>query len=127
MKTKIIISLFGLLCISGDFVGSCDEKIEPKPNYFFVNVITKGSLLFISPGGVVGTCTNKTMGVSIRVDVTETGGEQNSFLLQTGDYCEFTTEAVTIKLYRDQQIQITAYAEQVPGGYTQVRGIDYLS
>ena len=127
MKAKIIISLLALLFISGDFVGSCDEEIEPKPDYFFVNVKTKGFLLYENTAGIVGDCIEMTKDVPIRVDIIEASGKQSSFLIQTGDHCDFTTEAVTIKLYRDQQIQITAYAEHVPGGYAQVRGIDYLS
>ena len=126
MKKKIIISLLGLLFIAGDFVGSCDEELEPKPDYIIVNVLTKGSLLFKSPGSIEGTCIDTTKNVPIRVDVTEGGGEQSNFFLQTSDHCEFATETVTIRLYREQQIEIKAYAEQVPGGYTQVRGMDNL-
>jgi len=120
MKTKIIISLLGLLFIAGDFVGSCDEELEPKPDYIIVNVLTKGSLLFKNQGNLEGTCIDTTKNIPIRVDVTEGGGEQNNFFLQTSNHCEFTSETVTIKLYRNQQIEIKAYAEQVPGWYTQV-------
>jgi len=127
MKTKIIISLMGLLFISGDFVGSCDEEIEPKPDFIIVNVITEGFLLFNNTSSIEGTCIDTTKDVPIRVDVTEDGGEQSNFFLQTSDQCEFTTETVTIKLYREQQIEIKAYAEQVPGGCIQVRGMDNLS
>ena len=109
MKTKIIISLLGLLFIAGDFVGSCDEELEPKPDYIIVNVLTKGSLLFKSPGSIVGTCIDTTKNVPIRVDVTEGGGEQSNFFLQTSDHCEFATETVTIRLYREQQIEIKQY------------------
>ena len=127
MKAKIIISLIGLLFISGDFVGSCDEEIEPKPDYIIVNVTAEGFLLFKNTGSIEGSCIDTTKDVPIRVDVTEGGGEQSNFFLQTSEQCEFTTETVTIKLYREQQIEIKAYAEQVPGGYTQVRGRDNLS
>lgn len=127
MKTKIIILLLALLFISGDFVGSCDEEILPIPDYFFVNVMTNGFLSLKNSAGIVEDCTDTTRHVPITVDITEANGKQSNFFLQSDDNCEFATEAVTIKLYRDQQIQITAYTEQVPNGYTQVRGTDNLN
>ncbi len=38
MKTKIIISLLGLLFISGAFTEGCEEEEEPKPDYITVTV-----------------------------------------------------------------------------------------
>ncbi len=44
MKTKIILSLLGLLFISGAFGEGCEEEEEPKPDYITVNVTVSGDL-----------------------------------------------------------------------------------
>ena len=45
MKTKIILSLLGLLFISGAFTEGCEEEEEPKPDYITVNVNVSGNHL----------------------------------------------------------------------------------
>ena len=127
MKTKIIISLLGLLFIAGDFVGGCEEEEEPKPDYITVNVTTNGSLLKRLTGSTVTSCEQITIGVTVRVDVIKAGGERFNLFTQTDSNCNFTAEAVSFNLYREQPIEVIAYAEQVPAGYTQVQGVDYLS
>ena len=41
MKTKIILSLLGLLFISGAFTEGCDEE-KPKPDYITINITIQG-------------------------------------------------------------------------------------
>ena len=127
MKTKIIISLLGLLFIAGDFVGGCEEEEEPKPDYITVNVTTNGQILTEIPNNPILFCDNLIQDIPVRVDVIKAGGERFNFYTTTDISCKFTSETATFKLYREQPIEIIAYVEIVPGGYTQVRGVDYLS
>ena len=127
MKTKIIISLLGLLFIAGDFIGGCEEEEEPKPDYITVNVTTNGSLLRRLTGSPVTSCDVFTRGVTVRVDVIKDGGERFNLFTQTDSHCDFTAETVTFNLYREQPIEVIAYAEQVTAGHTQIQGVDYLS
>ena len=129
MKTKIIISLLGLFFISGAFGDGCEEEEEPKPDYITVNVSTIGYLYTKQVGFAELTCDLSLVpSKTIKIEIIKAGGERFDFYSQVGDLlCQFGTNAVSFKLYREQPIEITAYAEQVPGGYTQVRGVDYLS
>ena len=127
MKTKIIISLLGLFFISGAFGDGCEEEEEPKPDYITVNVKTEGELLTEDTNSHIRACSDHTRGKTVRVDVIKAGGEQFNFYNVTDSNCKFTSETATFKLYREQPIEIIAYAEEVPGVFTQVRGVDYLS
>ena len=127
MKTKIIISLLGLLCISGAFTEGFEEE-KPKPDYITVNVTTKGIAYIKETKNPIVVCTDWTQGIAIRVDVIKAGGEQfNYFPVTNSTSCRFTSETATFKLYREQPIEIIAYAEVVPPGFTEIRGVDYLS
>ena len=128
MKTKIIISFIGLLMFAGAFGEGCEEEEqEPKPDYITVNVTTKGKVLSKKVGNPVLLCYQLLQDLTVRVDVIKAGGERFNLFTQTGTDCRFQTELVSFKLYREQPIEIIAYAEQVPGGVTQVEGTDYLS
>ena len=126
MKTKILISFLGLLLIAGAFGDGCEEE-EPKPDYITVIVTTKGRVMSKEVGNPVLLCYQPLQGLTVRVDVIKDGGERFNLFAETDMSCRFESKSVSFKLYREQPIEIIAYAEQVPGGVTQVEGIDYLS
>lgn len=126
MKTKIIISFLSLLLIAGAFGDGCEEE-EPKPDYITVNVTTEGKFRLQLVGQTATFCYHEMYGKTIRVDVIKDGGERFNLFTQTDNSCNFSTSAVSFKLYREQPIEIITYLEQVDSGYTQVRGVDYLS
>lgn len=127
MNTKITISLLGLLLIAGAFGEGCEEE-EPKPDYITVNVTIKGGVYVKHTGNEILVCTALHQGITIRVDVIKAGGERfNYFPITNAMSCKFETGTATFKLYREQPIEIIAYVEEVESGYTQVRGVDFLS
>lgn len=128
MKTKIIISLLALLFIAGDFVGGYDEEEEPKPDYINVTVKTNGNLLLKDNTTGDLDCDNRINTDMLRVDVTKAGGEQfNFFPSLSFPNCYFETGVATFKLYREQPIEVMAYSDQVPAGYTQIKGVEILT
>ena len=127
MKTKIILSLMGLLFISGAFGEGCEEEEEPKPDYIIVNVTTKGHLYHRLAGSPAYSCGDWTRNEAVRIDVIKAGGERFNLYSTTNFNCEFATETVSFKLYREQPIEVQAYTESVPNEHTLQRGIDYLS
>lgn len=65
--------------------------------------------------------------IPVRVDVIKAQGETFNLYTLTDMTCSFNTETVSFKFYREHTIEIKAYSEQVPGGFFQIRGEDYLS
>ena len=126
MKSKIFISVLGLLLMGGAFGDGCDEE-EPKPDFVTVNVKAEGRFLLRLEGQEPTLCSNDMYGKTIRVDMIKAGGERFNLFVQTEVHCYFQTEFKSFKLYREQPIEIVAYLEQVDSGYTQIRGVDYLS
>jgi hypothetical protein len=126
MMRKIVLSLLGFLMIAGGFNEGCEEE-EPKPDYITVNVTTKGIVRSKKVGSSILMCYQPLQSLTVRVDVIKAGGERFNLFAETGMDCDFQTESVSFKLYREQPIEIKAYSEQVPGGVTQVEGTDYLS
>jgi hypothetical protein len=127
MKTKIIISLLGLFFISGAFGDGCEEE-EPKPDYINVTVKTNGNLFLKDNSTGEFDCDSRINVTMLRVDVTKAGGEQINFFPSISfPNCYFETGVATFKLYREQPIEVMAYSEQVPGGYTQIRGVEILT
>ncbi len=127
MKTKIIISLLALLFIAGDFIGGCEEE-EPKPEYINVTVKANGNLFLKDNTTGELDCDSRINITMLRVDVTKAGGEHFNFFPSISfPSCYFETGVATFKLYREQPIEVMAYSEQVPGGYTQIRGVEILT
>jgi len=128
MKTKIIISLLSLFFISGAFGDGCEEEEEPKPDYINVTVKTYGNLLLKNNTTGELDCDSRINTATLRVDVTKAGGEHINFFLSISETnCFFETDVATFKLYREQPIEVMAYSEQVPGGFTQIRGAEILT
>ena len=128
MKSKIIISLLGLFMIAGAFGEGCEEEEEPKPDYIYVTVKTNGQLLLKNNTTGKYECDNRINVTTLRVDVTKAGGEQAIFFPSISfPNCNFETGVTTFKLYREQPIEVMAYSEQVPAGYTQIRGVEILT
>jgi len=127
MKTKIILSLLGLLFISGAFTEGCDEE-KPKPDYITVNVIAEGNILLKDNTTDSLSCDNRITNITVRVDVIKAGGEQVNFFVILGQgSCYFKTGTATFKLYREQPIEVIAYTEAVLPGFTQIKAVAYLS
>ena len=126
MKTKIILSLLGLLFISGAFGEGCEYE-EPKADYITVNVTTKGGLWTKEVGQPSYECNDWVRNVVVRIDVIKAGGERFNLYSTTDSACKFSTETVSFKLYREQPIEVQAYTESHPNEHTLQRGVDYLS
>ena len=127
MIRKVTISLAGLLMVAGSFGDGCEGE-EPKPDYITVNVLTEGNHLLKHVDTGELSCDSRVSSAIVRVDIIKAGGERFNFYKTIEEpSCYFTTEMVTFKLYREQPIEVVAYSESVPGGYTQVRGIDILN
>ena len=124
MKSKIqlLIIIIFLTCSSSE----C-EKIEDPKDYITVNVNIEGNFR------LVNSTTGKRIipsveGEDFRVDVIKAGGEQFNLYLYFEEDCEFDFDGIaSFKLYKEQDIKIMAYIEAVPGGYTQIRGIELLT
>jgi hypothetical protein len=122
MKTKVIISLMGLLFISSSFIDGCEEE-EPKPDYINVYLGAEGSLRTRDLNGGGWICDHVTKNEPVKIDFYKSDALKYTFTLNTDNYCktEFTGHQ-HFKLYREQLIEVKAYSENVPVGYTQVRG-----
>jgi hypothetical protein len=72
-------------------------------------------------------CDSHSQGVTVRVDIIKDGGERFHYFPVTDMSCKFTSSTATFKLYREQPIEIIAYVEAVPAGFTQIQAVDYLS
>ena len=127
MKTKLIISLLGLLFISGAFTEGCDEEEEPKPDYITVVVKVSGLLNYRNLNTNTTGCDSLEINVPMRVVITKDGGENFILFPTTGPgSCYYTSEQVSFKLYREQPIEVDASTEYVPAGYTQSEGYSLL-
>lgn len=128
MKTKAIISILGLLFISGAFTEGCEEEEEPKPDYITVTVKAAGNILLKDNTTDSLSCDSRITSNPIRVDIIKDQGETTTFFVTLGsENCYFETGIATFKLYREQPIEVKAYTEIVPPGFTQIRASDYLS
>ena len=68
MKTKIILSLLGLLFISGAFTEGCEEEEEPKPDYITVYVSVSGDYITKDVTNNVEFCDSVTQNKQVRID-----------------------------------------------------------
>ena len=122
MKTKLFISLLGILMIAGGLEEGCEEEEEPKPD--FITVICSAERNILAKDNTTDSlsCPSLLSENTVRVDFIKSQGEQFNLFVPLGeDNCWFETGSVEFKLYRDQPIEVSAYIEQVPGGYTQIR------
>jgi len=127
MKTKIIISLLGLLFIAGDFVGGCEEEEKPKPDYIKVLVKVSGLLNNNNLNTNTISCDSINLNVPMRVVITKAGGENFVLFPTTGaGSCAYNSEQVSFNLYREQPIEVDVSTEYVPAGYTQSEGYSLL-
>jgi hypothetical protein len=121
MKQKIFFIVFGLLIIAGGFDEGCEEE-EPKPDYITVICSAEGNILAKDNTTQELSCPVILSDNTVRVDFIKAGGERfNLFVPLGAGNCWFETGSVEFKLYREQPIEVSAYIEQVPGGYTQIR------
>jgi hypothetical protein len=126
MKTKIILSLFALLSISGAFTEGCEDE-ELKADYITVNVTVEARVLegdLNSPAYCSAICKNR----SIKVFVQKDQGEFQEELGVTDDACTFNpSKTFSFKLYNQQRIDAKVYVENVPPDYEHFFGWNQLS
>ncbi len=123
MKVRAFIAILSLVFIANDCV---ETYQEPKPDYITVNVLVYGEIYTKHVDSSYVHCRDFFEGMQVRIDIIKAGGERYN-LYANVSVCAFKTQTVSFKLYREQPIEVSAYAEQVPGQYTQVRGTDYLT
>jgi len=121
MKTKIILSLLGLLFISGDFIGGCDEE-EPKADYITVNITIQGWVneidsLNAPPNST--SCTEVCKNHQVKVKIQKAQGETFEEFKVTNDACSFNSTGASFKLYREQPIEMWASSKNDIPGYTE--------
>ena len=116
MKTKIIISLLGILFIGGDFIGGCEEE-EPKPNYIIVQASTSGSIWRKdSPEGLPYS-SQSDVGMTIRVEFVKAGGERAVFYETVDNLSRYQSSTAIFNLYKEHPIILTAYPQGGIAGY----------
>ncbi len=125
MKTKIILSLFALLSISGAFSEGCEDE-ELSLNYINVTVTVVARVV----EGDLNTpeeCTAICKGRAVKVFVQKDQGEFQEELGVTDDACTFNpTRTFSFQLYKEQRIDAKVYAENVPPGYEHIVGSQRL-
>lgn len=123
MKTKIIISLLGLLFIAGDFVGGCEEEEEPKPDYITVYVSVQGYFNTKDVTNNIIICDSVTQNKPVRIDFYKDSALKYSLERNSDNDCWIpNTEYKSFKLYREQRIEVKANSDIVLPGYTEIRG-----
>jgi hypothetical protein len=120
MKNKIILSLIGFLMIAGGFDEGCEEE-EPKSDYITVIVAVQGALYKKNLNTGERICDFLTWTVPMKVVITKAQGENFTLFPQT-DECNYDSESVSFKLYREQPIEVDVSTQYVPGGYTLSEG-----
>ena len=121
MKTKIIISLLGLLFISGAFGDGCKEEEEPKPDYIEVRVSAQGSVLekdSLNPT-LSGRCIELGKSFQVNIKFVKAGGETFEETKVTNETCNFSSSTASFNLYREQPIQAYVKSENDIPGYNE--------
>jgi hypothetical protein len=120
MKAKIIISLVGLLVISGAFLGGCDEE-EPKPDYITVNITIQGWLNqadSLNAPSVTWECSEVCKNHQVKIKMQKDQGETFEEIKVTNAQCSFSSTA-SFKLYRQQPIEMWASSKNDIPGYSE--------
>ena len=125
MKTKIILSLFALLSISGAFTEGCEDE-ELSLNYINVVVTVEARVLegdLNTPAECSAICKNR----AIKVFVQKDQGEFQEELGVTDDDCKFSpSRTFSFQLYKEQRIDAKVYVETVPPDYEHIAGSQRL-
>ena len=121
MKTKILISLLGLLLIAGAFGEGCEEEEEPKPDYINVAVDAEGYILLLDNPSSAADCPDYWQLVQsqeVRIEYIKAGGENFVFFDLIDGSCEFYGSPASFKLYREQPIDVKVTLVATIPGYT---------
>jgi len=119
MKTKILISLLGILLIAGAFGEGCEDD-EPKPDYITV-VVTAGGFVFEMESTTSQNymCSELCKNFQVKILVYKDGALKLEDYQVTSDICSFNSNSVTIKLYNQQPIDIKVMSKNDIPGYTE--------
>lgn len=120
MVKKIIISLMGILFISGVFLGSCEEE-EPKPDYITVNITIQGwinELDSLNAPPETWVCSAVCKSHQVKIKMQKAGGQTFEEIKVTNDQCSFSSTA-SFQLYREQPIEMWASSNNDVTGYAE--------
>ena len=127
MKTKIILSLMGLLFISGAFGEGCEDE-EPKADYIKVYVKVDGWVVETdSLNAPTHNCTALCKSFQVKIKIQKDQGEMVEQIKVTDEDCTFLGSEAEFKLYREQPIEVWVRSHNDIPGYIEHGTYDKLT